>query len=417
MHRILSTLKFMTRPRMLTTLLKAFAMVLVTMPAFSQEEAAPAAAPPPPATPPAAGPQEKNVALKPRQVEVSVKIIEFQVTKGVETGLSAYFKQLPRARPFGMVTTSNNAITSADLTFPTSTAAGLTVFLDRIMISEGDIEVVLQALVDENRAFILARPWAQVIIGDPGEPTEVKTVQLIPYENTQVVGVVAQQITSFEETGVTLKVRAPEIIDFDGDWATRDDMYVRLEIEAEVKEEGQRIVVSLDDELAAGPDPDRPRNVIEVPEFVARGIITNIWASDGQVLILGGLYRNLESRSLTTVPWLTQAEDFAIGLAERVVPGNSLFSPLSSTFGNRSTSETRRELVFLIKSEIWDPSRTFASDIGFDEGEDEKGRKSATDAVKDILEGIKELPQGLAEGLTGDSRDDPIDSNLGGIKD
>jgi len=135
------------------------------------------------------------------------------------------------------------------------------------------------------------------------------------------------------------------------------------------------------------------------------------------VLILGGLYRNSETRSLTTVPWLTQAEDLAIGLAERAVPGNTLFSPLSSTFGNRSTTETRRELVFLIKSEIWDPSRTFSSDFGFDDEEDGKGRKSATDAMKDILEGIKELPQGFSESLTGDSEDDSIDSNLGGIKE
>ena len=404
----------MTRPSTnsgLLFLLVCCLAALVLPSVWAQDPPPPAAPPPPPAQPP-----EKNIRLKPLQVEVSVKIIEFQVTKGLETGLSAYFQKLPRAQTFGRVSTSGNAIETADLTFPTSTAAGLTVFLDRIMLGAGDIEVVIQALVDENRAFILANPKAQVIIADGDTPTVIKTAQQIPYENTQVVGVVAQQITDFEDTGVTLSVTAPEVIDFDGDWATRDDTYVRLTVDTNVVEEGQRIVVSLDDRLAGGLGFDQGRNQISVPEFISRGIKTQIWVSDGQILLLGGLFRNSESRSLTTLPWLTQAEDVAIGLAERIVPGNALLSPLSSTFGSRSVSETRRELVFIIKCEIWDPSSTFANDLGFDDT-DSEGRKSTTDAVRDILDGIKELPQGIAEGLTPPAKEGSVESDLGGIKE
>ena len=40
-------------------------------------------------------------AQKPEQVMVTIKIIEFQMTKGVETGLSAYFTKVSRAQPFG----------------------------------------------------------------------------------------------------------------------------------------------------------------------------------------------------------------------------------------------------------------------------------------------------------------------------
>lgn len=128
----------------------------------------------------------------PEQVVVHVKIIEFQATKGVETGLSAFFKKLPRTGPFGSVSTSGNAIDSADLTFPSSTAAGLSVFLDRISMNSGDIEVVLQALADDNKATILFRPRAMVMVGKDLPPSHITTSQMIPYETTQVVGNTAE---------------------------------------------------------------------------------------------------------------------------------------------------------------------------------------------------------------------------------
>jgi len=293
----------------------------------------------------AASTARAQAPTKPEQVVVSVKIIEFQLTKGIDTGLSAFFQKLPRAQPFGMVSVPGTAINMADLTFPISSAAGITVFLDRIRLSDGDIELVLQGLVDENRAFILSKPRAHVMIGQ-SVWTEVKTVQEVPYENTVVVGNTTQQVTAFEETGVSLRVRAPQIIDDDGDWSTSEDTYVQLQVNAEVKEEGQRIVVSLDDQLTGG-DFTLARNAIRVPEFISRSINTHVWVRDGQVLILGGLFRNSDTKSLSTLPWLSQAEDFAVATAERLVPGDFLSSPLSSTFGNRSTNRTRALYQFM----------------------------------------------------------------------
>ncbi len=323
-------------------------------------------------------------AQKPEQVIVSVKIIEFQTTKGVETGLSAYFSKVSRAQPFGEVSTSGSLVNTVDLTFPTSTAAGITVFLDRISLNEGEIEIVLQALVNENRAFILSRPHAMVVVGEI-TPTIVETIQQIPYESTVVVGSTAVQITQFEDTGVTLKITVPHIIDDDGDWNTRDDTYVQLDVEATVKEEGQRIVIALDDQLAGGGDDENPaQNLITVPEFISRSINTHVWVRDGQVLMLGGLYRNTESKSISTLPWLTQAEDVAVGFVENVLSGSFAASPLSATVGSRDTEKGRRELVFLIKSEIWRPSFTIPDTLGFEERLDAARRTPPSDVIRTV---------------------------------
>ena len=322
-------------------------------------------------------------AQKPEQVVVSVKIIEFQTSKGVETGLSAYFTKISRAQPFGEVSTSGSLINTFDLTFPTSTAAGITVFLDRLSLNQGEIEIVLQALVDENRAFILSRPHTMVVVGET-IPSVVKTTQLIPYENTVVVGSTAVQITKFEETGVILEVTVPSIIDDDGDWNTRDDTYIRLDVEVTVKEEGQRIVVTLDDLLAGGGDQTLARNAITVPEFISRSIKTHVWVRDGQVLMLGGLYRNTESRSISTLPWLNQAEDLAVGFVENVVSGNLAASPLSAVLGSRNTEKGRRELVFLIKAEVWRPAYTIPDTLGFDERLEAAPRKPPSDVIREV---------------------------------
>ncbi|MDK1021475.1 MAG: hypothetical protein QGD90_07550 [Candidatus Hydrogenedentes bacterium] len=321
---------------------------------------------------------------KPLQVIVSVKIIEFQTTKGVETGLSAYFTKVSRAKPFGQVSTSGSSINTADLTFPTSAAAGISVFLDRISLNEGEIEILLQALVNENRAFILSRPHAIVMVGEP-TATIVQTTQEIPYESTVVVGNTAVQVTKFESTGVTLHITVPDIIDDDGDWNTRNDTYVQLDVKASVQEEGQRIVIALDDQLAGGGDDDIPgRNLITVPEFISRSIATHVWVRDGQVLMLGGLYRNTESRNISTLPWLTQAEDVAVGFVEKVVSGSLSASPLSATVGSRDTLEGRRELVFLIKAEAWRPAFTIVDMLGFEERLDAAPRRPPADLIRTV---------------------------------
>ena len=348
----------------------------------------------------------------PQQVDVSVKIIEFQSGKDVETGFSAYFAQRAANRHYGRVSSGPGAITSADLTFPTSTAAGITVFLDRISAwNYGDIEITLQALVDENRAYILSRPQALIPVGHP-TPTNLGTVQKIPYENTVVVGNTPTQITAFRDTGVDLQLLSPQVYDVDGDWTTRQDSYIQLNVTAAVKEEGQRVTVALDSNLAGG-NFAQAQNRITVPEFVSRSITTTVWVRDGQVLVLGGLYRNTSSRTLRSMPWLNQAEDVALGLAERAVPGNALGSPVSATLGNRRVSDSRRELVFMIKADVWYPAFTIFDEHGFDPMAGEEGPRSPVAIVTEIVEALTGVPQAVGEGLSV-RQQDQLGRDLGG---
>jgi hypothetical protein len=212
-----------------------------------------------------------------------------------------------------------------------------------------------------------------------------------------------------------LQVKATQVIDDDGDISTTEDTFLRLQLTARVNEEGQRITVALDDALLGIQNGS---NAIRVPEFVSREITTDVWVQHGQVLILGGLYRNTKGKTLTTLPWLTQAEDLANGLVQRLTPFSVPQVNPSSGVGNRSTSEGRRELVFLIKAELWRPSFTVADEFGFDEEEEEaeevRKKKSPTDIISDVLEDISGLPQGVAEGIAGQSAGDDVTKSLGG---
>ena len=96
-----------------------------------------------------------------------------------------------------------------------------------------------------------------------------------------------------------------------------------------------------------------------------------------------------------------------------MIPGNFLVSPISPTIGSRSVSDGRRELVFLIKSEIWRPAFTITDNHGFQEEKKEKEKKkqSPTDVITDIVQGISEIPEGLAKPKT---NDEGVGSKLGG---
>lgn len=350
----------------------------------------------------------------PQQVNVSVKVVEFQTNKDLETGLSAYLAQVSRIGRYGRVETPSGAVTSADITFPTRSAAGLTVFLDQIHMGEYDLEVILQALASENRAYILSRPKLMAMIG---QAAAIKTVVTVPYEETVVVGNTPVQTTAERETGVSLTVTPMKIVDDDGNWTTSSDTYVQLTVAADVRELGQRLVVKLDDRLAGGGDFSLARNGITAPEFVSRSVTTTVWVRHGQVLVLGGLYRNTKTKDFETLPWLAQAEDTAVALAERMIPGNFLASPVSATLGHRNTEDGRRELVFLIKVEAWRPSYTVA-EHGFTEIEETIDEKvKPTDVISGVLEGISQVPKGIAEGIAGESAaPEGVQSELGGME-
>ena len=364
------------------SLVAALMLVVLASPAFGGEGEA---APPPP---------DPNM---PTQVKVSVKIVEFQITRGLETGLSAYFARRQERRLFNRLPFESSHLNTADLTFPMTNPA-ITVFLDRINMSEGDLEVVLQALASESRATILSRPRALVKVQEPTR-TIVKTVTENPYENLVVVGQTTVTTTDFKNTGVTLAVSVPELTDDDSDWYTQEDSYIKLFINADVNELGSDIDV---------------QTGITAPSFSNRMIETTVWARHGQMLILGGLYRNQKNKQLTTVPWLSQAENVAMGTAEQLVPGNITASPLSSSVGNRRNSDERRELVFFIKTETWLPTYVILDEHQFDFEEDIEVKPSPVEIVKEKAKQAVNYPLDVIERVSGESLTSELGSELDG---
>lgn len=335
-------------------------------------------------------------AQEQKQVNVAVKIIEFQTSKGSETGLSAYFKQRNEPRPYGRVSSGNGSITSASYTFPSSVSTGLTVLFDNLSNHWGDFEVVLQALVDQNRAFILSQPKVMVPVA-AAVPTVIKTTQDVPFENTVVIGSTANQITAFRPTGVTLTVSALQVVDDDGNPATTEDVYVQLKLQAEISEEGERITVALDSRAVSSSGNLSSNTVgISVPEFVSRSVDTTVWVRNGQVLVMGGLYRNTVTNNTSQMPWLTQGENAAANMVSRVIPAvKDMKTPITSALGNKSNSESRRELVFLVKADVWRKSYTVADDFGFAEAaegdateEEAKEKEPAAKKPGDVISGV-----------------------------
>ena len=325
--------------------------------------------------------------------------------------MSAYFKQRNEPRPYGRISSGNGAITAASLAFPNSTTSGLILFFDRISTIYGDIELVLQALVDQNRAFILSQPKVMVPVGSP-TPTTIKTSQDVPYENTIVVGASAVQTTAFRPTGVQLDVQALKMVDDDQNPVTTDDIYVLLHLTAVINEEGQRITVALDEKAGQTNTLTRNTMAISVPEFVSRSVDTTVWVRNGQVMILGGLYRNTKSKSVSSVPGVFQTEELAANAINKALPGaNDTQLPLSSLLGNSSRAESRRELVFMIRTDVWRKSNVVADEFGlFDESSGEAGetedntkapskQKSATDIIMGVLEDLTGATDTLTEPL------------------
>ncbi|HDP34852.1 MAG TPA: hypothetical protein ENN29_07055 [Candidatus Hydrogenedentes bacterium] len=354
------------------------------------------------------------VTQEQKQVNVSVKIIEFQTSKGTQTGLSAYFQQRMQPRPYGQVATGKGVISAASLAFPGS-ASGITLFLDQLSTYYGDFEVVLQALVDQNRAFILSQPKVMVPVG-ASVPTRIATTQKIPYEKTVVVGSTTVQTTDFRDTGVMLTVSALQIVDEDEDPNTTDDVYIQLNLSAEINEEGQRITVALDDSVASsGTVFSRSTNAISVPEFISRSMETTVWVRHGQVLILGGLYRNTKHKNLATLPWLTQGENVINSLTNRLSPlSETPHIPLASTLGNRDQTESRRELVFLVKADMWRKAYTVAEGFGFYDEQDAGDEEE--DAEDEIItpRSSSGFIDDFIDTLTGGDSDLGISGSLGG---
>jgi len=262
-----------------------------------------------------AGAQETGGEEKPTQAIVEILVLEYNGNKLFDLGTSGVFA---RWAP-GIAGTDPGNLSLVDMAFPSAGPAGLGLgmFLDRISINEGQFAFLIQALEQDEKFEILSRPRLLLEMGGD-KKKEVKTVQRVPYETTQVVGTRAVQITKFRDTGVTLSAQLNGIT---------DDGFLELHLVAKVGALGPRLGVA----LAEQP----PGSVLYVPEFFDRSISTDVVLADRQVLVIGAL--------LST-------EDKEV---RRGVPVLSEIPVLKYLFGSVSKQKSYRELIFFVKPMIY----------------------------------------------------------------
>ena len=262
-----------------------------------------------------AGAQETGGEEKPTQAVVEILVLEYNGNKLFDLGTSGVFA---RWAP-GIGGTDPGNLSLVDMAFPSAGPAGLGLgmFLDRISINEGQFAFLIQALEQDEKFEILSRPRLLLEMGGERKK-EVKTVQRVPYETTQVVGTRAVVVTKFRDTGVTLSAQLDGIT---------DDGYLELHLEAKVGALGARLGVA----MAEQP----PGSVLYVPEFFDRSISTDVVVGDRQVLVLGAL--------LST-------EDKEV---RRGVPVLSEIPVLKYLFGSVSKQKSYRELIFFVKPMIY----------------------------------------------------------------
>jgi len=269
----------------------------------------------------------------PHNVFIEAKVVEWTGDSTFDMGLSWLLS--PEATE-----TEASGLIDAGAVFPSEAITpGLTVFLDKLNISDRDLRIVLEALETSGTVKLISRPSVMVmdcadIDIPPDKKAEygavVRTGRNLPYESAKVSGSTTVSITEFTETGVMLHI-IPRIRD--------DNVTIELDIEAKVTDLREEISIGLNDR---GEE-------IRVPVISTRRTQNTVIVYDGVTLVLGGLYTTEKTSSLRRIPYLN------------VVPW------VGSLFEGRHEEEKKVELLFFITPRIW----RGAGDVGMRRAEEE----------------------------------------------
>lgn len=247
------------------------------------------------------------------QVFVEAKIIEIKYDSNLEFGFEATFdrrKATDAAQTFfGKFTGTFNPESYLESlgtskpfqggTFEFQNSAGSTA-------KHGEFSYILRALQERGSAEILSQPS---IIALQGETATINTGVEFPIQSVQVKGNTSYVTTTFQKTGITLKV-TPQLVGRE---------YVKLDIQAEDKQITERI-----------PGPSGSLN----PVVSSRTAQTKVSVRDGETIIIGGLLTSTTMESKTGLPLLS---DIPI---------------LGYLFSSTRSQEVKSELVFFITPRI-----------------------------------------------------------------
>lgn len=248
----------------------------------------------------------------PPQVRVEVKALEWTTARSLDYGFTVLY-----TRDAG----SGAIIDAGDLTLPSQAALdlGLRAFLDGISISQGDFQVIIEALEQVGNVKVISEPTIVCRVEKLSEKVpytaEVKTGSKVPYEAAQTVGVTLAEVTRFRDVGVNLRVGVERII---------DNEYVQMNIYTSVTNLAGYISVGKNSE----GDP------MSVPEIYTRTIQNTVIVKDQNILISGVLKTSSDMLKQRGVPWISN------------IPLIGFF------FKNKSEEEKSHELLFLIRPRI-----------------------------------------------------------------
>ncbi|MCA9398373.1 MAG: secretin and TonB N-terminal domain-containing protein [Candidatus Omnitrophica bacterium] len=253
----------------------------------------------------------QDVDIPPIQVLIEAKILDIQAKAFENFGTTTSVTYDPRGTStgggiFGRSTEADESVTgSTSLAGPSSTLGGGQLTLTTVL-KDLNISMTIDALIQQNKAHLLASPSiatingkeARIIIGDKVPIIEKTTTQTSTTESTE-----------FVDVGTTLRV-VPQV---------SPDGWITMNVHPEVS--------SVTSNTSAGPN------------IATREADAVVRVKDGQTIIIGGLISKQDDR------------------IEGGVPGLKSIPVVGKLFSNRSKDIQEKELTVFITPYILSPEK------------------------------------------------------------
>lgn len=191
---------------------------------------------------------------------------------------------------------------------------GLDIVGQVLDVDSGQLFGAIQALVEEGKGEILSRPS---VVALDGQEAMIKTGQEVPFLTRQIAGNQETIVSDQKRTGIELFV-TPSVKRSD-----EGQYFVQLQVRPEVSFVSRR----------------REEKGILLPVVATRKASTTVLVASGKTFILGGLYRDNETR------------------IRRGVPGLSSIPLIGGIFSSTSRGSLKSELIISITPTVLDPTQ------------------------------------------------------------
>jgi len=244
----------------------------------------------------------KSVDTPPLQVLIEAKIVDITSKDLHNIGVTYQADYNPGKGIFGRTTDAHEELKSTvTLPGPSSSLSGGQLKLDTLLLKNLNVTATLDALVQDQKANLLASPSIAVL---NNREARIIIGEKVPYKERTQTTTGTTETTKFIDVGTTLRV-VPSI---------NTDGYITISIHPEVS--------SVSALLDAGP------------RITTREADTTVRIKEGETIIIGGLIKQEDNRTHSKLPFLG---DIPV---------------LGYAFGNRSKDQTQMELAVFITPKI-----------------------------------------------------------------